>query len=165
MSVRSGLFVVLTVGLFFAYASSAHPQGSTAVAQLNGTVLDESGGGVKGATLTLRQTDTNRSYTTTSNDSGYYAVVNLPPGQYELTTAFKGFVQLFAKASSCRLASQPRTCAAIPPAAPDHARTRLARSKVRRFQGAPSFAVKSTTRVSGEAFAAQCTAATNESQQ
>jgi Carboxypeptidase regulatory-like domain len=97
MSVRSGLFVVLTVGLFFAYASSAHPQGSTAVAQLNGTVLDESGGGVKGATLTLRQTDTNRSYTTTSNDSGYYAVVNLPPEQYELTTAFKGFVTTVRK--------------------------------------------------------------------
>jgi len=97
MSVRSGLFVVLTVGLFFAYASSAHPQGSTAVAQLNGTVLDESGGGVKSATLTLRQTDTNRSYTTTSNDSGYYAVVNLPPGQYELTTAFKGFVTTVRK--------------------------------------------------------------------
>ena len=67
------------------------------MAQLNGTVLDESGGGVKGATLTLRQTDTNRSYTTTSNDSGYYAVVNLPPGQYELTTAFKGFVTTVRK--------------------------------------------------------------------
>src|SRR6266446_3046855 len=92
MRVRSGLLVVLSVARFLAYASPAYPQRSTAVAQLNGTVLDESGGTVKGATVALRHTDTNRSYTTSSNDSGYYAVVNLPPGHYELTTAFKGFV-------------------------------------------------------------------------
>jgi len=92
MTVRSGLLVVLSVARFLAYASPAYPQGSTAVAQLNGTVLDESGGSVKGATVALRHTDTNRSYTTSSNDSGYYAVVNLPPGHYELTMAFKGFV-------------------------------------------------------------------------
>jgi Carboxypeptidase regulatory-like domain len=92
MRVWSGLLVVLAVARFLAYASPAYPQGSTAVAQLNGTVLDESGGTVKGATVALRQTDTNRSYTTSSNDSGYYAVVNLPPGHYEVTTAIKGFV-------------------------------------------------------------------------
>src|ERR1700716_2121233 len=68
MRVRSGLLVVLAVACFLANASPAYPQGSTAVAQLNGTVLDESGATVKGATLTLRQTDTNRSYTITSND-------------------------------------------------------------------------------------------------
>jgi hypothetical protein len=61
MRVRSGLLVVLAVACFLANASPAYPQGSTAVAQLNGTVLDESGATVKGATLTLRQTDTNRS--------------------------------------------------------------------------------------------------------
>src|SRR6266404_6858945 len=104
MRVRSGLLVVLSVARFLAYASPAYPQGSTAVAQLNGTVLDESGGTVKGATVALRHTDTNRSYTTSSNDSGYYAVVNLPPGHYELTTAFtvRASSQLFTKASTCR---------------------------------------------------------------
>jgi len=54
MTVRSGLLVVLSVARFLAYASPAYPQGSTAVAQLNGTVLDESGGSVKGATVALR---------------------------------------------------------------------------------------------------------------
>jgi hypothetical protein len=97
MRVRSGLLVVLAVACFLANASPAYPQGSTAVAQLNGTVLDESGATVKGATLTLRQTDTNRSYTITSNDSGYYALANLPPGHYELTTAFKDFATTVRK--------------------------------------------------------------------
>src|SRR5258708_9265269 len=97
MTVRSGLLVVLSVARFLAYASPAYPQGSTGVAQLNGTVLDESGGTVKGATVALRQTDTNRSYATSSNHSGYYAVVNLPAGHYELTTAFKGFATTVRK--------------------------------------------------------------------
>jgi outer membrane receptor protein involved in Fe transport len=91
MRVRSGLLVVLAGACSLANASPTYPQGSTAVAQLNGTVLDESGGTVKGATVAVRQTDTNRSYSTTSNDSGYFALVNLPPGHYELTTAIKGF--------------------------------------------------------------------------
>src|ERR1700730_9687096 len=97
MRVRSGLLVVLAVACFLANVSPAYPQGSTAVAQLNGTVLDESGATVKGATLTLRQTDTNRSYTITSNNSGYYALANLPPGHYELTTAFKDFATTVRK--------------------------------------------------------------------
>ena len=97
MKVRFGFLIVLAVALFVAYASPAYPQGSSAVAQLNGTVLDESGGAVKGAAITLRQTDTNRTYTSTSNDSGYYAIANLPAGHYELTTAFKGFATTVRK--------------------------------------------------------------------
>jgi hypothetical protein len=97
MRVRSGLLVVLAVACFLANASPAYPQGSTAVAQLNGIVLDQSGGTVREAAVTVRQTDTNRSYTTTSNDSGYYALANLPPGHYELTTAFKGFATTVRK--------------------------------------------------------------------
>jgi Carboxypeptidase regulatory-like domain/TonB dependent receptor-like, beta-barrel len=96
MRVCSSVLIVLAILCFLAYVSPAYPQGTT-VAQLTGTVLDESGGAVKGATITLRQPDTNRSYTTTSNDSGYYAIPNIPPGQYELTTAFKGFATTVRK--------------------------------------------------------------------
>ena len=67
MRVCSSVLIVLAILCFLAYVSPAYPQGTT-VAQLTGTVLDESGGAVKGATITLRQPDTNRSYTTTSND-------------------------------------------------------------------------------------------------
>ena len=91
MNRRFSLLLILAITCFFAVVSPAYPQASTAVAQLNGTVLDESGGAVKGAGITLRETETNRSYQATSNDSGYYAIANIPPGHYELTTAFKGF--------------------------------------------------------------------------
>ena len=90
MKVRSGFLIALAFVSFFASGSPAYPQGTT-VAQLTGTVLDESGGAVKGASINLHQPETNRTYQTTSNDSGYYAIPNIQPGTYELTVSFKGF--------------------------------------------------------------------------
>jgi hypothetical protein len=63
----------------------------TGFAQLNGTVRDESGGSVAKASFTLREMDTNRVYTATSNDSGFYVLPSLPPGRYELKVAYTGF--------------------------------------------------------------------------
>src|SRR5262245_60826301 len=64
---------------------------SQAMAQLNGTVADERGGVVARASITLRETDTNRAYTATTNDDGLYVIPNVPPGRYELKVAFTGF--------------------------------------------------------------------------
>src|SRR6516225_1570754 len=96
MKVRSGFMIALAIISFFAFGSPAYPQRTT-VAQLTGTVLDESGGAVKGASVTLHQPETNRFYQTTSNDSGYYAIPNIPPGSYELTVSFKGFATSIRK--------------------------------------------------------------------
>ena len=95
MSARSALLAALLIALILACADSAFSQ--ITVAQLNGSVRDESGAAVKGATLTLRETSTNASYATTSNDSGFYVIPNLPPGQYELTVTFTGFATLIDK--------------------------------------------------------------------
>src|SRR6202161_718740 len=89
MGARPVLLGVLVVALLFACTGPAFAQ--ITVAQLNGAVHDESGGTVKNATLTLRDTATNAVYRTTSNDSGLYVIPNLPPGTYELTVAFSGF--------------------------------------------------------------------------
>jgi outer membrane receptor protein involved in Fe transport len=95
MSARSALLAALVIALILACTDSAFSQ--ITVAQLNGSVRDESGAAVKGATLTLRETSTNASYATTSNDSGFYVIPNLPPGQYELTVTFTGFATLIDK--------------------------------------------------------------------
>ena len=89
MGARPMLLAVLVIALLFACTSPAFSQ--ITVAQLNGSVHDESGGSVKNATLTLRDTATNAVYRTTSNDSGLYVIPNLPPDTYELTVAFPGF--------------------------------------------------------------------------
>src|SRR6202050_3315678 len=90
MGARPVLLGVLVVALLFACTGPAFAQ--ITVAQLNGSVHDESGGGAeKNPSLTLRDTATNAVYRTTSNDSGLYVIPNLPPDTYELTVSFTGF--------------------------------------------------------------------------
>src|SRR5580693_6003391 len=79
--------LVLVVSLGCVYPAAAQ----ITVAQLNGTVHDESGGSVAKAVVSLREMDTNRVYTTSTNDSGFYVLPNLAPGRYEVKVSFTGF--------------------------------------------------------------------------
>jgi hypothetical protein len=86
---RAHLFFML---LFFVWGvQSVRGQAGTSLAQLNGTIIDESGGTVAKANITLREVDTNRTYSAVSSDNGYYAIPNLTPGRYELKVDFAGF--------------------------------------------------------------------------
>jgi len=69
-------FVAVVVAL--GCVGSAFAQG-VANAQLNGTVTDPSGAAIAGASITVRNTTTNISYTGMSNDRGFYAIASLPP--------------------------------------------------------------------------------------
>jgi outer membrane receptor protein involved in Fe transport len=89
MKARAGVLAILAIAVLFISAGPMWSQ--TSVAQLNGTVLDESGGTVSGAAISLREMDRNTMYSATSDQSGYYAIPNLPPGRYELKAEFKGF--------------------------------------------------------------------------
>ena len=87
-------FAVLALLAFVVLLGCAIPasaQVGSSSAQLNGTVLDESGGAVNKASVTLREMDTNHLYTSATNDSGYYVVPNVTPGRYELKISFTGF--------------------------------------------------------------------------
>src|SRR5438034_2860894 len=84
------IIVCLTTGVLM-FANSAFAQAVIAVAQLNGTVRDTSGSVVANAGVSLRNLDTNRTYTSSSDASGYYIVPNLPPGSYELNATYAGF--------------------------------------------------------------------------
>src|SRR5262245_10066732 len=84
------LLAVLTIVLLNA-GVHAFAQAVITVAQLNGTVRDSSGSVVANAGVSLRNLDTNRTYMSTSDASGYYIVPNLPPGSYELNVTYTGF--------------------------------------------------------------------------
>ncbi len=56
-----------------------------------GTVADPSGAVVPGADVTVRNTATNQSHSTTSGASGSYTVTDLPVGPYEVTVKKDGF--------------------------------------------------------------------------
>ncbi len=91
MKGRLGLLILLAVMMLSLGARSVFAQGATATAQLNGTVTDESGAVVGGATVSARNTDTNTTSTVTSNEKGFYFFPNLAPGQYELKVSYSGF--------------------------------------------------------------------------
>ncbi|HEX8180510.1 MAG TPA: TonB-dependent receptor [Pyrinomonadaceae bacterium] len=60
-------------------------------AGVQGTVTDQSGGIIVGATLTLTNKETNKVQTATTSDDGFYRFTNLPPGRYTLTVDQSGF--------------------------------------------------------------------------
>ncbi|HKQ99075.1 MAG TPA: TonB-dependent receptor [Pyrinomonadaceae bacterium] len=76
--------IVLCVATFLC-ASAAFAQAQSNAADLQGFVRDPQGAVVIGATVTARNPATNFSRNTTTNDDGYYQIVSLPPGEYEVT--------------------------------------------------------------------------------
>jgi carboxypeptidase family protein/TonB-dependent receptor-like protein len=82
------MFAVLALlaGLAAAQSSSS----------LNGSVTDPSGAAVAGAKITLTEPATGSQRTTTSNSSGLYQFLDVPPGDYRLEAAATGFAPFLA---------------------------------------------------------------------
>lgn len=59
-----------------------------------GTVKDESGGVVQGATVTATNTTTGMIRTSNTEHDGTYRITVLPPGEYELRADAEGFQSL-----------------------------------------------------------------------
>ncbi len=81
--------LVCALARCLAGASAAFAQASSAT--INGTLRDSSGSVIPGATLALRNTATSVETRTASNESGYYAFLNILPGQYTLEVTKAGF--------------------------------------------------------------------------
>src|ERR1035438_7309871 len=88
---RLGLLFALGLVFLGGWAKPLFSQVGASNAQLNGTVRDESGGSVPKAAISVREVETNRTYTAVSNDNGLYVLANLPPGHYQLITEAAGF--------------------------------------------------------------------------
>ncbi|PYR03820.1 MAG: hypothetical protein DMG00_25250 [Acidobacteria bacterium] len=58
---------------------------------LVGNVTDTSGAVLPGVTVTITEVNTNISYSTTTNESGYYTFSNLKDGTYRVTSELSGF--------------------------------------------------------------------------
>ena len=84
-------FLLFLLILFGVRLEAVFGQAATSLAQLNGTILDATGGTVAKAGVILREIRTNRTYSATSSDLGYYVIPNLPPGEYELKVSATGF--------------------------------------------------------------------------
>jgi Carboxypeptidase regulatory-like domain/TonB dependent receptor len=80
---------LLTVLLLCAHATFGQAQSNAA--DIQGTVKDATGAVVANATVTARNPGTNYSRTSTSNDEGFYRIINVPPGDYEITVEAANF--------------------------------------------------------------------------
>ncbi len=81
-------FLAIACLLFVAHPGMAQT-GTTA--RVTGTVTDQSGAVLPGATVTIREADTNATRTITTADNGDYALTQLTPGKYNLTVDKQGF--------------------------------------------------------------------------
>jgi outer membrane receptor for ferrienterochelin and colicin len=80
------------IGLFvLAMAVGANAQTQSTTGTIQGTVLDEQGGAVPGATIEIKNLATNATRTLTSDDEGRFVALALQPGAYSVTITKQGF--------------------------------------------------------------------------
>src|SRR5215831_609093 len=102
MKIRQFISPILCVAFIGAFAISAFAQGR---ASLRGSISDEFGATIIGATVTL--TDANGvAKTATTNNDGAYSFTNLAPGKYKVTAVAAGFA--FSEAADVDVAANRR---------------------------------------------------------
>ena len=80
------LLVAASVFLFGLLAAAQYTDGS-----IDGTVTDPSNASVAGAAVRVTNVETGQTFTVTTDTSGYYRVVHLRPGKYQVRVEHAGF--------------------------------------------------------------------------
>ncbi|MFN2491657.1 MAG: TonB-dependent receptor domain-containing protein [Pyrinomonadaceae bacterium] len=89
--IRIITFLIVTVGFALLGSSVVFAQSQSNAADLRGFVRDPTGAVVTNATVTARNAATNTTKDATTNDEGYYQIINLTPGNYEVTVEAPNF--------------------------------------------------------------------------
>lgn len=92
--------MIRITGLLFLFAVMGTFSPGFAQAQkgtINGTINDQAGAVVSGATVEATNTATGEKGTAVTGDSGQYTITNLTPGVYDVTATSTGFAQATAK--------------------------------------------------------------------
>ena len=82
-------FIILAFAMSFLNSAPLFAQGSAG--RILGTVTDQSGGAIAGATVTVTDVDRNVPRTLTTDQAGEYNAPNLLPGSYKVRAESKGF--------------------------------------------------------------------------
>lgn len=97
---RTALFFLALV-LFLATGGSAWGQNATG--RVLGSVLDQQGGAVAGANVTVINTGTGVGSSTVTNSEGYFEVVALPIGVYKVSVDHAGFKSTVTQAKKLQI--------------------------------------------------------------
>lgn len=95
--------LIFVIGLLLTQNLYAQATGS-----LSGTITDQTGALVQGATVTIKNTGTNATRTVTTNDEGRWSAQVLPVGNYTISYEKQGFKKSITEKVSVE-ASVPRT--------------------------------------------------------
>ncbi|MCA1578414.1 MAG: TonB-dependent receptor [Acidobacteria bacterium] len=88
----SGSFQLISLlAILLVSANVALGQAQSNAADLQGTVTDTTGAVVPNATVTARNPATNVTRDVTTNDQGLYRIINIQPGDYEVTVEAPNF--------------------------------------------------------------------------
>jgi hypothetical protein len=82
--------LVTILALVLLAASAVFGQ-AVAIGSVSGTIMDQSGSSVPGATVKITATERGTLHTVTANADGHYAFLDLPVGPYRLEVQAKGF--------------------------------------------------------------------------
>jgi hypothetical protein len=89
--------LVIGVLVILAMAIPALSQTQITTGTIQGTVSDANGAIVPGASVEIKNLDTNLSRTLTTDDGGRFAALALPPGPYSVTVSKQGFATAVAE--------------------------------------------------------------------
>lgn len=87
---RTGLAICLLL-LFALCAALPYAIAQENTASITGSVTDDTGAAIKGATVTAKDTERGTSLVTQTNDSGAYDLPRVPVGTYEVSITAQGF--------------------------------------------------------------------------
>ncbi|HEX8177325.1 MAG TPA: TonB-dependent receptor [Pyrinomonadaceae bacterium] len=88
---RISLHILLLFTAVLACAGAASGQAQSNAADLRGFVRDPQGAAVAGATVTARNPAINLERSATTDADGFYQIINLTPGEYEVTVEAANF--------------------------------------------------------------------------
>src|SRR5262245_23845808 len=99
---RIALFLVISL-----LASAGLQAQTVSVAQINGTVKDQSGAVLPGVEVKVTQTETGYNRTALTNETGSYTLPNLPIGPYRLEASLPGFTTYVQNGIVLQVSSNP----------------------------------------------------------
>src|SRR5690349_18501330 len=91
MKVKLGKILAAGCVLFLGALISLPMRAQVAGATLSGTITDAQGGAIPNAKVSARNTATGVSTDSMTNATGFYTIVNLNPGDYEVSISAPGF--------------------------------------------------------------------------
>jgi len=100
-STKKKFYVPWVLALIACFLMSGQVLAQTTMGTIEGTVTDEEGSGLPGATVTVRNVETGYKYSSISRSNGRYIISGIQPGQYEVEVTLPGFTAQIKRGITC----------------------------------------------------------------